>query len=41
MNVYVVQESETKEVVLVTTNKAKALSFLDDGYSVSGYPFED
>lgn len=42
MNVYVVQETETKEIVLCTTNKGKAMSFLDeDGYSVSGYTLED
>lgn len=36
--VYVVMRAETKDIVLVTTNKEKALSYLDgSGFSVSGH----
>lgn len=39
--VYIVQEKETKEIILVTTKKGKALSYLDEGHTVSGFELED
>lgn len=40
--VYMVQENDTQEVILVTKNRNKALDFLSKkGYTVSGFILED
>jgi hypothetical protein len=35
--IYDIQDRKTKEIIMVTSSREEALSYLKDGYVVSGY----